>query len=203
MPIPEIILASASPRRQALLRQVGLPFATDPSGIPEPIPATGDPVTQALAAARAKAEAVAPRHPGDLILAADTVVESDGHLLGKPRDAVEARRMLERLSGQTHRVVTGVVLFQAATGRQAEAAEVTAVTFRPLRPLEIDAYVQSGEPFGKAGGYAIQGRGALLVERIAGCYTNVVGLPLTRLQELLGRFGVDVWRAGAGASKSG
>ncbi len=147
----------------------------------------------AIRLARAKAQAVARELGRGLVLGADTVVVCDGALLGKPRDAVEAQAFLLRLSGRTHHVITGVALVEAETGRAEVAAATTAVRMRPFDAVEAAAYVASGEPMDKAGGYAVQGRGALLVAAIEGDYSNVVGLPLVTLAELLGRFGWKVW----------
>jgi len=178
-----LILASASPRRRALLRQVGLPFRTVPSRLAED-GAAGEPAAVACALATAKARDVG-RSRRRWVLGADTVVVIDDCILGKPRDAVHATDMLQRLSGREHTVITGfTVLYPAATTAHVEAVD-TRVRFKPLAPDEIRAYVATGEPFGKAGGYAIQGIGAFLVEAIAGSYTNVVGLPVCALIKAL------------------
>ena len=214
---PRLILASASPRRKALLEGLGLSFEIVPSGIPEDGgegPALRTAPALALAKARevaarvgaglmAGAGTAAARGPGIphsafripqcLVLGADTIVECEGRCLGKPADAAEARAMLRALSGCTHQVVTGVALVDAATGRAEADAAVTDVTFRELTDAEIAAYVESGEPFGKAGAYAVQGLAALFVEGIQGSPSNVIGLPLTLVQDLLRRFGLDLW----------
>jgi septum formation protein len=203
--IPRLILASASPRRKALLEGLGLPFDVVPSGIPEG-GGEGPALRVAPALALAKAREVAARlgsdaatpHPASriphcLVLGADTIVECAGRKLGKPADAEAATAMLRALSGRTHQVVTGVALVDAATGRAESDAAVTDVTFRTLTDAEIAAYVETGEPFGKAGAYAIQGLGALLVEGIAGSPSNVIGLPLTLVAALLRRFALDPW----------
>lgn len=197
--MPEIVLASASPRRAALLQQIGLPFRVEPSALDENGASPGDPgespETRACRLARAKAEEVAACLGRGLIIGADTIVICDGIIFGKPRDAADARETLLRLAGRTHQVVTGVAVVEAETGRAEVAAAVTAVRMRAFDPVEAAAYVATGEPLDKAGAYAIQGRGALLVEQIEGDYFNVVGLPLTTLAELLQRFGVNVWEA--------
>ncbi|MDK2784328.1 MAG: nucleoside triphosphate pyrophosphatase [Bacillota bacterium] len=131
-----------------------------------------------------------------LVIGADTVVVLDGKILGKPHDEEEARAMLEALAGRWHEVFTGVAVIDPAGGRVASTREKTRVKFRSLCPKEIAAYVATGEPLDKAGAYGVQGKGALLVERIDGCYYNVVGLPLVKLQELLAEFGVDIWEEG-------
>lgn len=169
-------MASASPQRRAILQEAGIPFVVMPANVEED--EAGDPAAVAEANARRKAEAV----PGALVLGADTVVALDGVIYGKPRDAEQAREYLGRLNGRTHEVVGGIAL----AGRiEATAVEVTRVTFRASDSATLDAYVATGEWEGRAGGYAIQGRGGTLVERIDGDYLNVVGLPLERLKSLL------------------
>ena len=202
MPPREIILASASPRRAALLRQIGLAFRIQPSRLHEEVGRVekGHEAAEAVACrlARAKAEDVAAQLQRGLIIGADTIVVCEGSILGKPRDGDEARDMLLRLGGRTHQVITGIAVLEAATERVEVASAITAVRMRPFGDAEAAAYVGTGEPLDKAGAYAIQGRGALLVEGIEGDYSNVVGLPLPTLAMLLRRFGVDLWRA-AGA----
>ena len=193
---PEIILASASPRRAALLAQIGLPFRVVPSGLEEngtpPSQQIADHERQACALARAKAEDVAGRLRRGLVIGADTIVVCEGMPYGKPRDAQEAEAILLRLAGRTHHVITAVAVVDAASGQSEEAAAVTAVHMRQIDGHEAAAYVATGEPMDKAGAYGIQGRGALLVDRIEGDYSAVVGLPLPTLATLLGRFGVRV-----------
>jgi len=196
MPSPEIILASASPRRADLLAQVGVSFRVVPSGLDEngttPSDQIADHERQACALARAKAEEVAARLRRGLVIGADTIVVCEGVPYGKPRDPQEARAILLRLAGRTHHVISGVAVVDAATGRFEVAAAVTAVHMRPMDGDEVAAYVATGEPMDKAGAYGIQGRGALLVDRIEGDYSSVVGLPLPTLAVLLHRFGVRV-----------
>ena len=184
--IPRLILASASPRRAALLSQIGLTFEVHPSDVVEPPhnihsnnPASE--VTQKLALL--KATAVAQHFDDAIIIGADTLVSLDGKLLGKPTDDAEAFEMLTHLSGTCHEVVTGVALVDAGTGREIVWAEATQVYFRELQSTEITAYIASRETSDKAGAYGIQGRGAAFVRRIEGCYFNVVGLPLASLVE--------------------
>jgi septum formation protein len=198
----DIILASASPRRAALLAQIGLPFRVHPSTLDEE-GGTAEvgreaPDVVACRLARAKAEDVAAQVTRGLIIGADTIVICEGRIFGKPRDGAEARDMLLRLAGRTHQVVTGVAVVEAETGRVEVDAAVTAVTMRALASTEAAAYVATGEPLDKAGAYAIQGRGALLVEWIQGDYSNVVGLPLPTLARLLRRFQFDVWEPARG-----
>ncbi len=184
-----LILASGSPRRRQLLEQIGLTFAVRSSDVDESVSPGLTPAQVVESLSARKGEAVAAEAaPGDLVLSADTVVALDGAILGKPRDRAEAEAMLTALSGRTHQVYTGVTLLQ--DGRRLTEHEVTAVTFRPLSPEEIAAYVSTGEPMDKAGAYGIQGLGALLVERLEGDYFNVMGLPLCRLGEMLAQFGV-------------
>ena len=170
-------LASASPQRRAILEQMGIAFEVVPAGVEEL--AAGDPRELALTNARRKALAV----PGELVLGADTDVALDGEVLGKPGDAAHARDVLARLSGRRHHVVGGIAI--AENGAiTAEDVVVTAVDFRALDDTTLDWYVATGEWEGRAGGYAIQGKGAALVAGIEGDYLNVVGLPLARLLEL-------------------
>lgn len=198
-PIPQIILASASPRRVALLHQIGLPFGLHPSGLDEdgasPEAGGESPESRACRLARAKAEEVAGRVGRGLVIGADTIVVCEGIVFGKPRDAEEARAILLRLAGRTHQVITGVAMVDAETKRVEVAAAITAVRMREFNSWEAAAYVATGEPLDKAGAYAIQGRGALLIEGIEGDYSNVVGLPIPTLAVLLRRFGLDLWDA--------
>jgi septum formation protein len=194
MTVLQIVLASASPRRVALLTQIGLPFRVHPSLAEEDgIGEEGDPEALASSLALAKAQEVAAKVGQGLVIGADTIVVCEGAVLGKPRDETQAEEFLLRLAGRTHRVITGVALVDAATGRSEVATAVTAVRMRAFDRAEAAAYAATGEPLDKAGAYAIQGRGALLVQAIQGDYFNVVGLPLTTLVTLLQRFGVNVW----------
>jgi septum formation protein len=178
-----LILASASPRRSELLRNAAISFIVEPAHVPEqPFP-DEKPVDYAQRLARDKARAVYARHPDSAVLGADTVVVINEHLLEKPSDQRDAARMLHLLSARTHQVITGVCL--VAPGFERSEAEITQVAFSPLSEDEIAYYVQTGEPMGKAGGYAIQGIASRWVERIAGCYFNVVGLPLPRVYRML------------------
>ncbi|MFZ5824263.1 MAG: Maf family protein [Bacillota bacterium] len=186
----QIILASASPRRQELLRQVGLSFLVDPSHVNEEVSEPMDPRHLVEHLALIKAREVASRHPGALVLGADTIVVVDGQVLGKPAGRAEAIAMLERLAAREHQVMTGVALIQGE--RQAVSHEETTVRFGPLTRAQIERYVDSGEPMDKAGGYGIQGRAAALIQSIAGDYFNVVGLPLYRTVQMLAQFGVTV-----------
>jgi septum formation protein len=189
----ELILASASPRRKELLQQVRIPFVIQPSEVDETIVVLeGSPAEKAERLAHTKAVDVAARNGKGLVLGADTIVELDHIIYGKPADSEDAFRMLSKLSGRQHSVITGIAVIDCSTGICRIAHEITRVTFAKLAEKEINAYIATGEPFGKAGAYAIQGFGALLVEGISGCYANVVGLPIMRLRKVLEEFGISV-----------
>lgn len=180
-----MILASASPRRRVLLEGVGIEIEVVPSSIEETTRKDEDARSHVLRLAREKTEDVANRFGERWVIGADTIVVIDGEILGKPETAREARNMLVLLSGRYHRVLTGY-----AIARKKDAAFVTdfvetRVKIKDLNPGEINWYLRTGEPFGKAGGYAIQGVGAFMVEEIEGSYTNVVGLPVCQVLESL------------------
>ncbi len=177
-----IVLASQSPRRRELLANAGIPCVVRPAGIEEK-PGDGEsPAGYVQRLAREKAEAADAR-PEEFVLAADTTVVADGEILEKPHSPEEAERMLRLLNGRDHTVLTGVCLRH--NGRFWTAVEETRVWFIPLREDEIAAYARSGEPLDKAGGYAIQGLASRFVERVEGCYFNVVGLPVSRVYRML------------------
>jgi len=180
-----IILASGSPRRQDLLRQIGITFRTMPSDVDEAILPGESPEKYVVRVALDKASSVAARTDSGIVIGADTIVVLDDTILGKPVDAEDAIRMLTLLSGKAHSVITGLAVMDAATGRALTRTSLTRVWFRNLSQHEIASYVTTGEPLDKAGAYGIQERGALFVERIDGCYFNVVGLPLSLLADLL------------------
>jgi len=181
-----LILASNSPRRRELLRNAGFDFDVRPSGIEETRLPGESAEDFARRLARDKALDVARQsEAGSFVLGADTVVAVNGEILEKPADAADAARMLRTLSGRTHRVMTGVCLVRAPETILAWTHETTLVTFRNLTADEIDSYVASGEPFDKAGGYAIQGLASRFIPRIEGCYFNVVGLPIPRVYDML------------------
>jgi len=185
--IPPLVLASGSPRRRTLLTMLGIPHTVAPTDLDEE-PRTGEPPeTYVLRLAEAKARAAPTARPDDLVLGADTTVVIDDEMLAKPRDAVDAGRMLALLAGRTHRVASAVALLRGS--RVELGLDVTHVTFRPLDREEIALYVATGEPLDKAGAYGIQGYGAALVERIEGDFFGVMGLPLRLVLDLLGRFG--------------
>ena len=190
----QLVLGSASPRRVALLHQIGIEFTQYISRDEEPTLIDDTPGKHAIAAARAKADAVYHDVAGSsaavLVLGADTVVNVGGKSLGKPENEEQAKEMLRCLSGQKHEVHTGIAL--RGTGELEVSDSVcTKVWMKAMSATDIDAYVSSGEPMDKAGAYAIQGLGARFVERISGCYYNVVGLPLARLGTMLEDLGFD------------
>ncbi len=190
-PPHRLVLASASPRRRRLLEKLGVPHRIVPSAVDETPDAGEAPSAFAERAARDKARAVAAFVHDLPVLAADTVVEVDGAILGKPRDDNEARAMLAALSGAVHRVHTGIALYSG--GAEASLVDTTRVTFLPMEAREIDWYVRTGEPHDKAGAYAIQGMGGLFVRSIEGSPHTVVGLPVHRLPELFAACGLDLW----------
>ncbi len=184
-----IVLASASPRRVELLASAGVEFETSASDIPEEALAGELPEDHVLRLAREKATAVAGKRDGRFFIGADTVVVCDGEIMGKPRDAADAARMLRKLSGVPHEVITGFAVYDRERDDAVCAAVTTRVYFKHLREEEIAAYIATGCPFDKAGAYAIQGGAAHMVEKIDGSYTNVVGLPLCEVVEALRRIG--------------
>ena len=184
-PRPPLVLASASPRRRALLEQIGYaPDAVEPAALDETVLRGEQPEAHAARLARAKAEAVAAGHPGAFILGADTVVACGRRILDKAETEEDARRCLSLLSGRRHRVYGGVTVIDPA-GRTVSRLVRTAVTFKRLSAEEVAAYLAGGEWQGKAGGYAIQGRAAAFVRFVGGSYSNVVGLPLHETYRLL------------------
>jgi len=184
-PTARLILAPDSPRRRERLSALGVPFAVVPSGVDE-VPRRGEPPARFVRrAALDKGLEVAGSHPTSFVLSADTIVVAGGRILGKPRDRADARRMVSSLAGREHRVYTSVCLLCAEKGYRDTGTEVTRVVFRSLTRDEVAAYVRTGECDDKAGAYAAQGAGMLLIDRIAGSFTNVVGLPMTRVVAML------------------
>lgn len=176
----KVILASASPRRKELLKRLYSDFEIIPADVDETLPEDVGIEFAPLFLAATKADKIAETYPDDLIIAADTVVICDGKLYGKPKDKQEAKEMLSSLSGKTHKVITGCCI---SIGENTTCfAEESFVTFFDLNGREIDEYIATGEPMGKAGAYAIQGIGTLLVEKIDGDYNNIVGLPIAKLK---------------------
>ncbi len=191
----KIVLASQSPRRRELLSVMGLEFKIKSPDINEEAwqGLGAEAMVQTLSLE--KARHIARQEDAEtIVIGADTVVVQDGTILGKPTSPSEAEEMLRRLSGRTHWVYTGVTVCQGE--RTLTAVEQTAVTFRPLTQAEVAAYVQTGEPMDKAGAYGIQGKGGLLVSGIQGDYSNVVGLPICRLGQMLRQFGLDCLSSG-------
>jgi len=182
---PPLLLASASPRRAELLRELGVAFTILRSDVPEVAPEHLSPAETAQINAYRKARAVAKRHPDAVVLGADTVVGLGVEQFAKPTDLADAERMLARLQGRTHQVVTGVCLLRQRPYRQRLFVVGTAVTFRRLHAGQIRRYLERIHPYDKAGGYGIQEEGELIVKSINGSFSNVVGLPLERLQEEL------------------
>jgi len=185
-----LILASGSPRRRRFLTDLGLTFTVVVPDIEEKAEPGESPADFVWRLALHKAADVAIHHPASWILAADTVVVLDNEILGKPADAADAVRMLLRLSGRTHRVLTGFCLRHARENRTIQGAATTDVLFAPFGRHEAEAYAATGEPLDKAGAYGIQGKGGFLVQRIDGSYSNVVGLPLAEVVEAMVRRGV-------------
>ncbi len=187
--LPKIVLASSSPRRVKLLKQLGVPFeVVEPVGVHEED--DGVPEEVVLRNAQAKADHVASKLDEGIVIGADTIVVLGETIIGKAMTDQEATEMLTALQGRTHRVLTGLAVVDASSKRTETDVVETVVTFQPLTEDEVARYVASGEPLGKAGGYAVQGLGAVIVEEVHGCFYNVVGLPLYRLSVLLEKFGV-------------
>ncbi|MDI7258789.1 MAG: Maf family protein [Thermodesulfobacteriota bacterium] len=184
-----LILASESPRRYELLKQLGFNFEVIPSRVEEDFIQGESPREHVLRLAEAKALEVGNQYPEQWVIGADTIVYVDGIILGKPKNRDEAMEMLQRLSGKEHSVLTGISVHHVEMEKGDREAVKTAVKVKTLNPVEMDWYVQTGEPFDKAGGYAIQGIGSFMIESINGSYTNVVGLPVCELIQMLIRLG--------------
>jgi len=184
-----LILASASPRRRQLLQEAGTTFTVIPSYTEETLAPGEHPDQYVLRVAREKAQNVVRQYPGDWILGADTIVEIDGHVLGKPKDTEDGFRMLQLLSERTHEVKTAFVILDGLGQVRAQQVVTSRVTFKPLSDAQIHAYLLTGEPFDKAGAYAVQGLGAALVETVEGSYTNIVGLPVEEVLAALRSLG--------------
>jgi septum formation protein len=190
-PSPRLVLASRSPRRQQLLRDAGYEFTIDPADVDEEnYPPSWLPSEVALELAKSKANKVSERHPEDVVLAADTVVAFGDRVIGKPKDAKDARRILYLLSGTTHIVITGVAVVRRSSGFFRSARVMSSVRMRQLTSTQIEKYLETGEWEGKAGAYGIQDRDPF-VERVAGNHTNIVGLPMQKTKELLSAAGIE------------
>ena len=187
-----IILASQSPRRKHLLQQIGLEFEIDPSDYEEDMSLKMKPNKLAEFLSLGKAKDVAQRHKDSIIISADTIVAIDEQVFGKPKTPERAKYMLKKLSGKVHSVITGFTIIDTETQKQISKSVETKVYFKNLCEQEIDTYIASKEPLDKGGGYAIQGMGALFVERIEGDYFNIVGLPILALTTELKNFNVSV-----------
>ena len=187
---PGLILASKSSRRRRLLEQVGLDFGIVTSHVDERLAEGMSPESMVKALAEAKAREVGDAHPQDWIIGADTIVLIDGSILGKPASTDTARRMIQQLSGRVHQVLTGFTIYHAAGQTCITGIEKTDVYFKQLSHAEIEWYLQTKEPFDKAGAYAIQGLGSFLVKQIHGSYSNVVGLPICEVLDHLFKTGV-------------
>ncbi len=185
----KIILASASPRRVELLASAGINFEVTPGDVPETILAGETPEEHVLRLSREKAFAVAGKTAGRFFIGADTIVVCGGEIMGKPEDSEDAERMLRKLSGTAHEVITGFTVFDREEGLNESRAVSTRVYFKKLSGEEIRAYIATGCPFDKAGAYAIQGGAAYMIPKIEGSYTNVVGLPLCEVVEALRKIG--------------
>jgi len=185
MGLGTIILASASPRRSELMELAGIQFSVVPAHINEEVLPGELPAEHVMRLSREKAQAVAAKTEGRLFVGADTVVVLDGRIMGKPADEEEANEMLSALSGRTHEVITGFTLYDRESGISHSRSVQTEVLFRTLEEAEIRQYIASGCPMDKAGAYAIQGRAVHFVRSIRGSYTNVIGLPMAELYELL------------------
>lgn len=192
MKMKKIILASGSPRRKELLEKIGLQFEVAASDIEEDLANGLPPRKLAEKLSLEKAVAAAKKYPDAVIIAADTIGVFDGKIIGKPHTPAEAVEMLSMLSGKSHLVVTGYTILDTGTQKSVTKSVETKVDFRSLTGAEIEAYVATGEPLDKAGAYAIQGLGALIVEKIEGDYYNVIGLPLSSLMESLKDFGLKI-----------
>lgn len=194
----KVILASASPRRATLLHNLGLDFMTIPASIDESILPHENPADAVMRIAAAKAQAISDSYPDAVVIAADTMVVCKGQILGKPVDDREAYAMLSTLSGNVHEVITGLCVLNSSCAIKDIDYENTRVFFHEIDSEEIEAYIASGEPQDKAGAYGIQGRAAIFVASLEGCYYNVVGLPLSRLYLMLKRQGMYLLESGIG-----
>lgn len=183
--LKKLVLASSSPRRAEILNAVGWPFETHVAGIDEAVKAAETPITYVERLAFEKASAIATKYADVIVLGADTTVVIDDEILAQPVDDDDAKRMLRLLSGEWHEVLTGVALITGGNAHSLVSHELTRVRFAKMSPRDIDWYVSTGEPKGKAGAYGVQGRAALFIEEIQGDYFNIVGLPVRLVYELM------------------
>ena len=188
---PVLLLASASPRRREYIELLGIPYCCEPAEVDETIIGDFDPMEHAEKVAQRKADTVANKHPGRHVLGADTIVVYGDRILGKPKDKADAFRMLTLLQGHAHEVYTGLCLI-TPEGAEYLDFRCTRVWMAPMSPAQIHSYIATNEPMDKAGSYGIQGRGAAMIERIDGCYFNVVGLPIHGVRMLLHKAGYPI-----------
>jgi septum formation protein len=187
------VLASASPRRDEILKRLGMRFRVDPSRIAEPEREKHEPPPRyAMRVAHLKAAEVAKRHTSGMVIGVDTIVVLGNNILGKPENRADARSMLQRLSGRWHEVVSGICLTDCGRGRTRTHFGRSRVHFRRLSPQDIEWYLKTGEYRDKAGAYGIQGHASLLIDRIEGCYFNIVGFPTAAFVKLCRAFGIDL-----------
>lgn len=188
-----LVLASSSPRRKAILEQLGLEFDVMVSDIAEDLDYTISPEEMAKSLAYQKAYDIAKKITGDkLVLGSDTIVVLDNEILGKPKDDEDVFKMLQKLSGRTHRVITGVCLYNLGDASSLTESDTSHIKLREISDNEIKGYIASGEPFGKAGSYAIQGLGGIFVEKIEGSYSGIVGLPVFLVDKMLKHYGIEI-----------
>ena len=187
-----VILASASLRRKELLEKIGLKFEVEPSNYEEDISPKLKPRELAESLSFEKAKVAAGSHKNALVIAADTFIVFRGKILGKPQTETQAKKMLETINGKPHSVITGFTIIDTENNKAISKSVETKVYIKRLTPNEVDAYVKSGEPLDKAGAYAIQGLGSVIVEKIEGDYFNVIGLPLSALADSLKEFGINI-----------
>lgn len=187
-----IILASASPRRKDLLEKIGLKFKIVKSDCKETIDMNLNPHSLAQKLSLEKARIVAKKYKSAIIIAADTLVILDNRIIGKPKDKKDARETLKLLSNRVHSIITGFTIIDSSSGKSVSKSEETKVFMKKITDREIDSYIKTGEPFGKAGSYAIQEKGSMFIEKIEGDFFNAVGLPIYSLIKALKNFGVSV-----------
>ena len=188
----KIVLASSSPRRSMLLEYIGIPFVADPSSYNEKGVKTKNPHKLTKTHAVKKAQEVAVRYRNAVIIGADTIVYLGGEILEKPQSKTHARKMLQKLSGRKHEVITGICLLDTDTGEQIVSSVLSTIYFKRLLQKEIDWYIKTNEPMDKAGAYAVQGKGGLFIEKIEGDYYNIVGLPIATVYHGLGKLGISL-----------